>query len=156
MAPAAPTIAHTTDASKLTWQPALQESGGTLIWDTPHSVLGQGALLTELLSNLIGNALKFMPAGRPPEVRVSSRVAGESLQISVQDNGIGIAPQDAGRVFEVFQRLHGREGYVGNGMGLAICRRIAQYHGGRLWLESVPGQGSTFHIILPAGSTPQP
>lgn len=133
---------------------ALQDSGGQLIWDTPHSVRGQASLLTQLLTNLIGNALKFSRPGLAPEVRVTSQAVGGHVQVSVQDNGIGIAPEYAERVFEIFQRLHQRDSYAGNGMGLAICRRIVEHHGGRLWLESVPGQGSTFHFTLP--SVPHP
>ncbi|GHF50318.1 PAS domain S-box-containing protein [Deinococcus metalli] len=131
-------------------QGTLQQTGGTLTWDTPHTVLGQGTLVTQLLTNLIGNALKFVPPERAPQVRVESVREGNWVHVQVADNGIGIDQDAAEGVFEIFRRLHPRETYAGNGMGLAICRRIVEQHGGHLWLESSPGQGSTFHFTLPA------
>lgn len=135
-------------------QATVQERGGTLVWDTPHHVLGHGSPLTRLLTELIGTALTWMPSGRPPEVRVGSRVVGELLQISVQDNGSGIVPQDVEGTFASSQRPHQHGTHAGNGMGLAICHRIVEHHGGRLWVEAVPGQGNTFHFTLPVGSPP--
>ncbi|WP_309569809.1 PAS domain S-box protein, partial [Deinococcus sp.] len=129
---------------------ALLQGGGTLEWDTPDTVLAQESLVTRLLTNLVGNALKFVPPERLPAVRVTSVLEGTMVRVSVTDNGIGIDPEYAERVFEIFQRLNQREAYAGNGMGLAICRRIVEHHGGRLWLESTPGQGSTFQFTLPA------
>ncbi|PTA68664.1 PAS domain-containing sensor histidine kinase [Deinococcus arcticus] len=130
------------------------QGGGTLSWDTPHRVLGQGSLLTQLLTNLVGNGLKFHAPGEAPRVHVSSAQAGAFVHLQVRDHGIGIAPDHHARVFEIFQRLHHRDTFAGNGMGLAICRKIAEHHGGRIWVESVPGQGSTFHVLLPGGPTP--
>lgn len=134
-------------------QATLHQSGGTLVWDTPHHVLGQGPPLTRLLTELIDTALTWMPSGRPPEVRVGSRVVGELLQISVQDNRSGV-PQEAEGVSGDSQRAHQRGTHAGNGMGLPICRRIVEHHGGRLWVEAVPGQGTTFHFTLPVGPPP--
>ena len=131
-------------------------AGGTLAWDTPHTVLGQPSLVTQLLTNLLGNALKFVPPERLPVVRVTSRLQSDMVHISVADNGIGIEARDTERVFGLFQRLHGPEQYTGNGMGLSICRRIVEHHGGRLWLESTPEQGSTFHFTLPGAPTDSP
>ena len=130
--------------------------GGTVSWETPHTVLGQPSLVTQLLTNLLGNALKFVPPERLPVVRVTSQAQGDMVQISVTDNGIGISEHDTERVFGIFQRLHSPEEYSGNGMGLSICRRIVEHHGGRLWLESTPGQGSTFHFTLPGAPTDSP
>ncbi|WP_235910364.1 PAS domain-containing sensor histidine kinase [Deinococcus kurensis] len=135
-------------------QATLTTSGGELTWHTPDQVWGQGTLLTQLLTNLISNGLKFQQPGQPPRVQVTSRRDGDMIHVSVQDNGIGIAPEYHARIFEIFQRLHRRETYAGNGMGLAICRKITEHHGGHIWLDSVPHQGSTFHFTLPA--VPQP
>ena len=127
----------------------LDQGGGTLEWNTPHHVLGQSSLLIQLLTNLISNGLKFRAEDRAAHVQVTSHLEGEFVRVTVQDNGIGIAPEYHARVFDIFQRLHRREQYAGNGMGLAICRKIVEFHGGRIWLESVPAQGSTFHLTLP-------
>ncbi len=131
-------------------QATLDAAGGTLTWDTPDQVWGQGSLLTQLLTNLVSNGLKFQRPGQPAKVHVTSRQEGDMIHVSVRDNGIGIAPEYHARIFEIFQRLHRRETYAGNGMGLAICRKITEHHGGRIWLESAPDQGSTFHLTLPA------
>lgn len=128
----------------------LETTGGTLTWDTPGSVLGQPSLLIQLLTNLVGNALKFTRPGVPPVVRVTARQVGGEQRIEIQDNGIGIEAEYHERVFTIFQRLHLRETYEGNGIGLAIARKIVTAHGGHLTLESVPGQGSTFTVTLPA------
>ncbi|WP_328774737.1 PAS domain-containing sensor histidine kinase [Deinococcus aquaedulcis] len=130
------------------------QGGGTLSWNTPHRVLGQGSLLIQLLTNLVGNGLKFHAPGEAPRVEVSSAQEGALVHLRVRDHGIGIAPDYHARVFEIFQRLHHRDTFAGNGMGLAICRKIAEHHGGRIWVESVPGQGSTFHVLLPGVPTP--
>ncbi|MFT2721575.1 PAS domain S-box protein [Deinococcus sp. A31D244] len=131
----------------------LEQGGGTLEWHTPHAVLGRPSLLLQLLTNLISNGLKFRAEDRLPRVQVRSELDGEFVHITVQDNGIGIAPEYHTRVFDIFQRLHLRETFAGNGMGLAICRKIVEFHGGRIWLESLPGQGSTFHLTLPVAPT---
>ncbi|MDL2342828.1 PAS domain S-box protein [Deinococcus sp. MIMF12] len=127
----------------------LEATGGELTWDAPQTVLGHPGLLVQLLTNLTGNGLKFHREGVPPRVRVTAALAGEEVLIRVTDNGIGIAPEYHERVFAIFQRLNPRETYPGNGMGLAICRKIAEAHGGRLTLSSAPGEGTTFHLQLP-------
>jgi len=112
--------------------------------------------MRQLLQNLIGNALKFQQARTPPVVRIHARVEGKPpvYRLRVEDNGIGFDPKYAERIFNVFQRLHGRGEYEGTGMGLAICRRIAERHGGTITATSLPGQGSTFLVELPARQTP--
>lgn len=106
---------------------------------------------TQLFQNLIGNAIKFR--GEPaPVIRVSAEKQNRHWLISVIDNGIGISPESAERVFELFQRLHGREQYEGNGIGLTLCKKIVELHGGRIWVEPAPGGGTVFHIRLPATS----
>ena len=119
--------------------------------------------MRQLLQNLIGNALKFRRAEEPPVVRVSAEIvpssearasltvpAAEACRITVSDNGIGFDEKYLDRIFTVFQRLHGRDKYEGNGVGLAVCRRIAERHGGSITAGSVPGLGATFTVTLPA------
>ena len=118
------------------------------VGDLP-TVLVDPTQLTQVFQNLVGNALKFR-RGDPPTVAVSAARTAEGWQFSVRDNGIGISPEYFERIFSIFQRLHTRAEYPGTGIGLAICRKVVERHGGRLWVESVPGRGSTFHFILPA------
>jgi signal transduction histidine kinase len=111
-------------------------------------VQGEPAQLVALFQNLIANAIKFRRE-EPPVIRVRAREEGDVWQFSVQDNGIGIDPEQFERVFQVFQRLHGQDEYPGTGIGLAVCKKIVERHGGRIWLESEPGAGTTFHFTLP-------
>ena len=110
--------------------------------------------MRQLMLNLIGNALKFQAEGAIPEVKIYSRLlsapSGEQLcEISVQDNGIGFEEQYLDKIFAVFQRLHGRTEYEGTGVGLAICRRITDRHGGTITARSKPGEGAAFVVTLP-------
>lgn len=114
-------------------------------------VPGQASLLQLLFQNLLSNALKFVAPGQVPEVEVSASVADGWVEVSVQDQGIGIAEADQARVFEPFQRVHLRRDYDGTGLGLALARQIAQAHGGDIRLRSAPGKGSCFTVRLPAG-----
>jgi len=118
-------------------------------------VLGDETQLVQLFQNLIANAIKFR-GERPPVVRISAVLSGAAWQFSVADNGIGIAMQHAARIFQMFQRLHARGRYPGSGIGLAIAKRIVERHGGRIWLESPPGQGATFHFTLRAAPRKRP
>jgi light-regulated signal transduction histidine kinase (bacteriophytochrome) len=105
--------------------------------------------LGQVFQNLISNAAKFHGA-EPPLIRVGARREGAEWVFSVSDNGIGIDPQYFDRIFVIFQRLESRAKYPGTGIGLAVCKRILLRHGGRIWVESQPGAGSTFHFTLPA------
>ena len=118
--------------------------------------------IRQLLQNLIANALKFHRPDEPPVVKVEARyvlprdqrqsrksLAEEKCRITVEDNGIGFDQQYAERIFGIFQRLHPRDVYEGTGIGLAICRRIVEYHGGQISAQSTPGKGSTFEVLLP-------
>lgn len=137
----------------------IDETGGRIVLQNLPVIQADGDQMRQLFQNLIGNALKFGRPGMPPVVIVTAeRVTdgdGKSCwRIAVSDNGIGFEPQYATRIFDVFERLHGREEYDGVGMGLAICRRIAERHGGTLEASSERGQGATFTLTLPA--TPPP
>jgi len=126
---------------------AIKETGAVVTHDPLPTVTGDEAQLVQLLQNLIGNALKFR-GDRKPQIHVSACPYERHTLFSVRDNGIGIEPQYLERIFVIFQRLHGREKYPGTGIGLALCKRIVERHGGRIWVESKPGEGSTFYFTL--------
>jgi light-regulated signal transduction histidine kinase (bacteriophytochrome) len=130
-------------------QIAIEESGAVVTHDPLPVLDADPDQLGQLLQNLIGNSIKFHAAARP-HIHVSARQTPEGWTLSVQDNGIGIDPQFADRIFEVFQRLHTRAEYPGTGIGLAICKKIVQRHGGRIWVESAPGKGATFCFTIPS------
>jgi light-regulated signal transduction histidine kinase (bacteriophytochrome) len=112
-------------------------------------VHGDARQLGQVLQNLVANAVKFVDDGRPV-VRIFAETDEDGLcRTTVQDNGIGIDPAYADRVFKMFQRLHGRDAYAGTGMGLAICQRVVERHGGTIWVEPAPGGGSAFRFTLP-------
>jgi signal transduction histidine kinase len=127
---------------------AIQESGAVVSHGDLPAVWADRTQVAQVLQNLIGNALKFR-GKEPPLVAVQAEKTGELWQFSVSDNGIGIAPEYAESVFIVFQRLHGRSDYPGNGIGLAICKKIVEHNGGKIWVESKAGSGSTFKFTLP-------
>lgn len=114
-------------------------------------VLGDRAQLVQLVLELIGNGLKYR-GSEPPHIHVDAERDGHEWRISVRDNGIGIEPRHHERIFEMFQRLHDQRTYPGTGIGLAVCRRVVLRHGGRIWVESTPGEGATFLFTLPASS----
>ncbi|EME71341.1 Signal transduction histidine kinase [Paramagnetospirillum caucaseum] len=128
----------------------LQEHGATVrVAEGLPAVMGNAVELERLFQNLISNAVKFQAAGRPPRVEVTWSAAPDEWIISVRDNGIGIDTSGQVRLFQIFQRLVGQDEYPGTGIGLASCRKIAEHHGGRIWLESTPGEGSVFRVALP-------
>jgi signal transduction histidine kinase len=127
---------------------AIQDSGATLTRDPLPSVPGDPAQLTALFQNLLGNAIKFH-SDRTPEIHIGVRHQDGRQVFAVSDNGIGLDPHSAERIFDIFHRLHGRGSYPGNGIGLAICKKIVERHGGLIWAEPRPGGGTSFHFTLP-------
>lgn len=127
---------------------AIETSGATITADPLPDVRADPAQLGQLLQNLIGNAIKFR-AERPLEIHVGAHRRGGEWHVYVRDNGIGVEPEHRSRIFDIFQRLHGRDEFDGTGIGLAICKRIVERHGGRIWTEPSPGQGAMFVFTLP-------
>ncbi|MBR57448.1 MAG: hypothetical protein CMH54_05240 [Myxococcales bacterium] len=128
---------------------AIAEDNVTLSCDELPNVYGDSMLLSQVLQNLVGNGIKFR-AEEPPAVHIGAVDQGDMWRLSVTDNGIGISPEYADKIFVVFQRLHSREHYQGTGIGLSICKKIVELHGGRIWVEPVPqGTGSQFLFTIP-------
>ena len=127
---------------------AIEESQALVTYDALPTVVAADSQVVQVFQNLVGNAIKYR-GEVAPQIHVSARTTEEEWIFSVADNGIGIEPRFYERVFEIFQRLHGRGEYEGTGIGLAICKRILQQQGGRIWVESESGKGSVFHFALP-------
>jgi light-regulated signal transduction histidine kinase (bacteriophytochrome) len=127
----------------------IETTGGMVRVGKLPEVEADPVQMRQLLQNLIANALKFHRPGVPPVVELDGCVDGDQVELTVRDNGIGFEPRYAERIFGVFQRLHGRGAYEGTGIGLAICRRIAEQHGGTIRADAAPGEGAVFTIRLP-------
>jgi signal transduction histidine kinase len=127
----------------------IEENGALVTHDPLPTVMADRPQLGQLFQNLIGNAIKFR-GNEPPRVHISASRNGSGWIFSVRDNGIGIAPEYSDRIFIIFQRLHSRQEYAGTGIGLAICKKIVERHGGHIWVESDVGKGATFCFSLPA------
>ncbi len=137
------------DATLQQMRAALDAAGATITRGPLPRLEADPVQIGQLFQNLLGNALKFT-GDRKPEVRVEAQPTERGQwQFSVQDNGIGIPPEHRRRIFLLFKRLHQGSEYPGTGLGLAICKKIVERHGGRIWVESAPGRGSTFHFVLP-------
>jgi light-regulated signal transduction histidine kinase (bacteriophytochrome) len=127
---------------------AIESSDAKITREPLPVITGDVSQIQQLFQNVIGNAVKFHGA-EPPVIQISARRDGEFWRFSVSDNGIGFDMKYSDRIFVVFQRLHGRAHYPGTGVGLAICKRIVEQHGGRIWAESEVSKGSTFYFTLP-------
>jgi light-regulated signal transduction histidine kinase (bacteriophytochrome) len=130
-------------------QVAIEKSRALMTSDFLPTVMADPTQMMQLFQNLIDNAIKFS-GKEPPRVHISAEKRDNEWVFSVSDNGIGIDPRFNERIFVIFQRLHEREKYPGTGIGLALCMRIVDRHGGRIWVESEPGKGSTFYFTIPA------
>jgi len=131
----------------------IEDCGATVTHDPLPTVRADPVQMRQLLLNLIGNGMKFQPPERKPAVNISATRQGADWRFGVHDNGIGIEPQYIKNLFQIFKRLHGTQAYPGTGIGLAVCKKIVERHGGRIWIESAFGQGSTFLFTLPAMET---
>jgi signal transduction histidine kinase len=129
-------------------QLVIEENSAVITYDPLPTVMGDTTQLRQLFQNLLGNAIKFH-SDKPPHIHIGSRRETGHWLLWVQDNGIGLDPKFAERIFAIFQRLHNRGDYPGTGIGLTICKKIVERHNGRIWVESQPGQGTTFYFTLP-------
>jgi signal transduction histidine kinase len=133
----------------------IEESGAVVAQGELPAVWADRTQMSQVFQNLIGNALKFRGSD-PPVISIQAEKTGQHWLFSVSDNGIGIAPEHADNIFVVFQRLHARTEYPGNGIGLAICKKIVERAGGRIWVESQVGSGSTFKFTMPIHNSDEP
>ena len=147
-------LAEAVDRAVANLEFAIQENGALVSHDELPEVMADSSQMMQLFQNLIGNGIKFKGA-EPPRVHISAGRNGKEWTFSVRDNGIGFEPQYAERIFAVFQRLHSRDEYRGNGIGLSICRKIVERHQGRIWAESIAGSGATFYFTMPAAGVPE-
>jgi light-regulated signal transduction histidine kinase (bacteriophytochrome) len=133
---------------------AIKDSGAQVLYKTLPTVTADGSQLLQVLQNLVGNAMKFHGTGAPV-IQVACEKKSREWIFSIADNGIGIAPEHVETIFVIFKRLHTRTEYAGSGIGLSICKKIVEHHGGRIWVESLPRHGCTFYFTIPAQVDPQ-
>jgi chemotaxis family two-component system sensor kinase Cph1 len=129
----------------------INETGAVITYDALPTIMADSTQIMQLFQNLLANAIKFQKPGEPPQIHIGVQRQELSWVFSVTDNGIGLEPQFADRVFVIFQRLHTRDEYPGSGMGLAICKKIVECHRGQIWVDSAPNQGATFQFTIPVG-----
>ena len=138
---------HALSETLLNLQTAIQQSGAAVTSGPLPTVLAEDMMLVHLFQNLIGNSIKYR-GGAAPRIHISAARTGEGWVFSVRDNGMGIAPEDVGLVFAIFKRLHGKE-IPGTGIGLALCKKVVERRGGRIWVESEVGKGAAFKFTIP-------
>ncbi|WP_035741994.1 sensor histidine kinase [Parafrankia elaeagni] len=141
-------LAEVVQRTETTLSIVLETTGGEVVTSELPTVPGDPVLLTQLFQNLVGNAVKFH-GEQPPRIRIEAVERDTEWELSCADNGIGIEPEYADKIFVIFQRLHGRDAYEGTGIGLALCRKIVEFHGGRIWLDGTVNSGTTFRWTLP-------
>jgi PAS domain S-box-containing protein len=147
--PASVDMAEVVASARANLRAAIEESQALVTQDSLPTVTADAAQMTQVFQNLMGNALKFRREGVRPEIHVGARRDGADWLFWVRDNGIGIPAEQSERVFLIFQRLHTRDKFPGSGIGLAICKKIVERRGGRIWIESKVGEGTTFFFTLP-------
>jgi light-regulated signal transduction histidine kinase (bacteriophytochrome) len=130
---------------------SIHDSGGQVACGKLPIVMGDRSQLVQLMQNLIGNGLAYR-SDTPPHIHISAKRSAKDWIFSISDNGIGIDPKHYEQIFEIFKRLHNQKDKPGTGIGLAVCRRVVNRHGGKIWVESEPGHGSTFHFTIPEGT----
>jgi light-regulated signal transduction histidine kinase (bacteriophytochrome) len=127
---------------------SIRDSGAQVTWGDLPDITGDRSQLVQLMQNLISNGLTYH-GDEKPHIHVSAERSGKEWIFSLSDNGIGIDPKYCEQIFEIFKRLHDQREYPGTGIGLAVCRRVVNRHGGKIWVESELGHGSTFHFTIP-------
>lgn len=142
-------LRETLDQALALTRNSIEESGADIVIRELPTVRADESQMIQVFQTLIANAVKFR-SGRPSEIEVGARREQHFWQVSVKDNGIGLDLKQRDKIFQVFQRLHSRQKYPGNGIGLSICKKIIERHGGSIWVESVPDEGSTFYFTLPS------
>jgi PAS domain S-box-containing protein len=130
---------------------SIHDSGGQVTMGELPAIMCDRSQMVQLIQNLIGNGLKYH-GDKPPHIHVSAERGGKEWTFSIRDNGIGVDPKHYEQIFEIFKRLHDQSEYPGTGIGLAVCRRVVDRHGGRIWVKSDPGHGSTFYFTIPEGT----
>ena len=128
-------------------QVAIKETAAINTWDKLPTVPAAPLMIQQVFQNLISNAIKFH-GERPPRIHISAELLGDDCIFSIRDQGIGISQRHQARIFKLFERLHGRDRYPGTGLGLAICKKIVERHGGKIWVSSEEGKGTTFYFSL--------
>jgi light-regulated signal transduction histidine kinase (bacteriophytochrome) len=145
--------ARAADIAVANLKAVIEECGASVTIASLPTIEADESQLSSLFQNLLGNALKYRHPERPPAIQIEAvRLSSSIWRFAVKDNGIGIEPEHFERIFVIFQRLHADSAYEGTGIGLALCQRIITRMGGRIWVESKPGQGSTFYFTAPDAS----
>src|SRR5208283_2022952 len=127
---------------------AIEDSGAKIIYDKLPEITANEVQIRQVFQNLIGNSIKFR-GGKPPKIEIKAERKENEWLFSIKDNGIGIDMKYKDKIFVIFQRLHTRTEYPGTGIGLVLCKKIVEKHGGRIWFESEPGKGSIFYFTMP-------